>query len=279
MLLTTYNQPDLLERSLLGYMRQDCSDFELLIADDGSGPETAALIARFRARSPVPLHHVWQLDSGFRKARAVNLAALRSRADYLIFSDGDCIPSSWFVSEHLRAARAGQYVVGGHVRLSREQTRALNAQDIEQGRFEKLCSLPQRLELLWTHAKSLGYIAAGKRRKPKFYGLNFSVDRASFERVNGLDMTFENCGREDSDLRNRMQMAGVRARSLWSRPGVFHQHHPAHVTRLGWAEAPHYYNRRYLRADAAQGLRELRAEQSTEEKSQGCGELSPISST
>jgi glycosyltransferase involved in cell wall biosynthesis len=257
-ILTTYNQPELLERTLLGYARQDSRDFELVIADDGSTPATAALIARHMGSFPVPLRHVWQPDDGFRKARAVNLAVLYSRADYLIFSDGDCIPERSFVSEHLRAASPGRYVVGGYLRLSKAQTRALTPEDVRSGRFESLASRLQRISLWFEHAKSLLYIAVRKHRKPHMLGLNFSVDRASFARVNGFDMKFENCGREDSDLRNRMQLAGLGARSLWYRSGVFHQHHPAHKSRLIWREVAEYYNRPDLKAEAPCGLRELR---------------------
>jgi glycosyltransferase involved in cell wall biosynthesis len=259
-IITTYNQPQALERTLLGYARQSVRDFEVVIADDGSGPQTAALIARYAGVLPMPLIHVWQPDQGFRKARAVNLAVLRSHADYLIFSDGDCIPEQRFVSDHVAARQPGVYVVGGHVRLTEEQTKTLTNEDVRSGRFEALISRGQRAGLRWTHAKSLAYIALRKRRKPKFYGLNFSVDRTSFARVNGFDTTFENCGREDSDLRNRMQIAGMGARSLWYRPGVYHQFHPPHTARLEWREVATYYNREGMKAEAPHGLRELQVE-------------------
>ena len=259
-IITTYNQPEMLERTLLGYARQDTCEFELVIADDGSTPATASLIARYMGILAVPIRHVWQPDDGFRKARAVNLAVLYSRADYLVFSDGDCIPERRFVSEHLRVAGPGRYVVGGHVRLSKPQTLALTLDDVRSGRFESLATPAQRLALRCTHAKSVFYVAVGKRRRPRFLGLNFSVDRASFLRVNGFDTTFQNCGREDSDLRNRMQIAGIGARSLWYRPGVYHQYHPPHRSRLGWREVAAYVNRPDLRAEAPCGLRELETE-------------------
>lgn len=260
LILSTYNSPDLLERSLLGYARQECRDFEIVIADDGSNPETRHLIERHRAQLGTPIVHVWQRDQGFRKARAANLAALFSRAPYLIFSDGDCIPHRLFVSEHLAAGQDGGYVVGGFVRLTREQTQGLTRDDVVSGRFEELAGPRQRMSLRWIHAKSVAHIALQKLRKPKLYGLNFSVDRASFFRLNGFDMTFENCSREDCDLRNRMQLAGLRARSLWHRVGVYHQDHPPHVGRLGWTEGYAYYRRNDRNEVTSNGLRELQAE-------------------
>ena len=259
-ILTTYNHPTLLEYALLGYARQTAQDFELIVADDGSGPETRAVIERLRPSLPYHLGHVWQPDTGFHKARAVNLAVLASRGAYLVFSDGDCIPAATFLESHLRAARPRRYVVGGFVRLSQAQSESIDADAVAAGVYERWVSVAQRLELIATHAKSLAYILANKRRKPKFYGLNFSVSRTDFYAVNGFDNTYHNCGREDSDLRNRMQLLGLRATSLWHRSGVFHQHHVPHHSRQGWRGVVEYYDRKDLAPESPAGLRELAAE-------------------
>jgi glycosyltransferase involved in cell wall biosynthesis len=259
-ILSTYNQPRVLDLALHGYARQSTRDFEILIGDDGSGPETAELIEKHAKELPVPLIHVWQPDAGFQKAKAVNRAVLRSRGEWLIFSDGDCIPSRTFVEEHLAAARPGTFVVGGHIRLSAEETDALTPEQVESGVFEEFGSAWERANLRLMHVKSLFYIAIRKRRKPKFYGLNFSLSREDFFAVNGYDSTYKNIAKEDSDLRNRMQLAGYRPVSLWHRARVYHQHHPPHNTRRLWREGVAYYNRKDLRPEAPDGLRELARE-------------------
>lgn len=258
--LSTYNQPHALDLALHGYARQSTQDFEIVIGDDGSGSETAEVIARHQRSLPVSLVHAWQPNQGFRKAKAMNRAALKSRGAWLIFSDGDCIPSRTFVEEHLAGAREGHYIVGGHLRLSASDTSALTVDDVLSGRFERLGTPLERANLWLTHWKSLVYIALRKRRKPKFYGLNHSLSRDTFFGVNGLDSTYSGSAKEDSDLRNRLQLAGVRPISLWHRARVYHQHHPAHRTRLAWREAAAYYNRKNLRPEAPDGLRELAAE-------------------
>lgn len=264
--ITTYNQPRLLDLTLHAYARQSTRDFELLIADDGSGPETRELIERHRRSFPVRLEQVWQPDEGFLKSKAVNRAVLTSRGDYLVFSDGDCIPSRGFVEEHLAARRPGTYIVGGHIRLSPEYTRDLTAEEVLAGSVDRAGTRRQRLELWSVHLRSLAYIALRKRRKPKFYGLNFSVDRESFVRVNGFDQTYRDCGREDSDLRNRMQIAGIRACSLWHRARVFHLHHASHGARGLGRRIAEYYNRPDLRSEAPVGLRELEIEIGSEQR-------------
>jgi glycosyltransferase involved in cell wall biosynthesis len=259
-ILSTYNQPRLLDLALASYARQSCVDFELLVADDGSGPETGAVIERHARGFPVRLERVWQPDDGFRKALACNRAVLESRGALLVFSDGDCLASRTFVEQHLAAGGPNRFAVGGHIRLSPEYTERLTLDDVRSGAFERAGSLAERLGLWATHAKSLGYIAVGKPRKPKLYGMNFAVDRESFYRVNGYDNAFAGSAKEDSDLRNRLRLAGVRPTSLWHRARVFHQHHGPNMGRVAWKEAEAYYNRADLQPVAASGLREVAGE-------------------
>lgn len=266
-IVTTYDQPRHLERALCGFARQSSFDFELILADDGSGPETRACIERFAPDFPVPIHHVWQPDEGFRKALVCNRAVLHSRGSHLVFSDGDCVPSRTFVEEHLAAARPNAFVVGGHVRLSRERTASISPEDVRRGRLDAMRFPREEIGLHWEQAKNLLYVALDKPRKPKLYGLNFSVDRASFERVNGFDATFAGSGKDDSDLRNRMRLAGVRGVSLWHRARVFHLWHPPVPSRTVWAEAKAYYDRPDLVAEAPNGLRELAREIGRERES------------
>jgi glycosyltransferase involved in cell wall biosynthesis len=92
--LSTYERPRDLALVLAGYALQDDPDFEVVVADDGSGPETAAVIAD-AARSGPPVRRVWHPDRGFRKTESLNRAIATCRSDYLSFSDGDCIPRPW----------------------------------------------------------------------------------------------------------------------------------------------------------------------------------------
>ena len=91
-IVTTYNRPDTLAAVLDGYCEQDASGFELIVADDGSRNDTRRLIDAYAARAPFALTHVWQEDRGFRAGAARNRALARTGADYVIFSDGDCVP-------------------------------------------------------------------------------------------------------------------------------------------------------------------------------------------
>ena len=45
-IMSTYNSPVSLRKSMLGYVAQEDRDFELLIADDGSDGCTAEILAK-----------------------------------------------------------------------------------------------------------------------------------------------------------------------------------------------------------------------------------------
>ena len=64
--VATYNRPDALAAVLRSLGKQDDRQFEIVVADDGSRPDTGDVVKRAQATLPVPLSHVWQEDTGFR---------------------------------------------------------------------------------------------------------------------------------------------------------------------------------------------------------------------
>ena len=66
-IISTYNSPVWLEKVLWGYTCQLLKDFEIIIADDGSGEETANVIRSFQENSSLHIHHFWQEDKGYRR--------------------------------------------------------------------------------------------------------------------------------------------------------------------------------------------------------------------
>ena len=105
-IISTYNQPQWLEKVVWGYAAQTHRDFELLIADDGSTPETGRTVERLRLESGLAIRHVWHEDHGFRKCAILNHAILDANADYLVFTDGDCIPRRDFLTQHAQFGEA-----------------------------------------------------------------------------------------------------------------------------------------------------------------------------
>src|SRR5580704_10154001 len=101
-IVSTYNGPEALRLCLQSLILQKDRDFEIVVADDGSGVATRDTIARFADETAVPVLHVWHEDRGFRLAAIRNRAIAASSGDYLLFLDGDCIVLPDFVRVHRR---------------------------------------------------------------------------------------------------------------------------------------------------------------------------------
>jgi glycosyltransferase involved in cell wall biosynthesis len=129
-IITTYNAEDWLRKVLLGFSVQTETDFEMVIADDGSTPKTKELIAGFFSKFKHPIVHVWQEDDGFQKSKILNKAILKTNSDYLLFTDGDCIPRKDFVAVHLKFKEEGYFLSGGYFKLPMPISQAISEDDI-----------------------------------------------------------------------------------------------------------------------------------------------------
>ena len=237
-IVTTYNRPDALAAVLDGYLAQADQNFELVIADDGSTDATRALIANYQSRSPFDIRHVWQEDQGFRAAAIRNRALAATESDYIIFTDGDCIPLATFIARHRQLAEPGYFLAGNRVLLSESFTQKVLQEKLPvygwgmgrwisawvQGhinRLQPLLHLPD-------------FIALRKRAPRKWQGVktcNLSAWRTDLLNINGLDETYCGWGLEDSDLVVRLIRSGVRHKSArFAAPvlHLWHQENPRH---------------------------------------------------
>ncbi|MEC5398168.1 glycosyltransferase [Uliginosibacterium sp. H1] len=217
--VTTYNRPDALGAVLDALARQqDAGGFEVLVADDGSGAETRALIARFQQRFPVALHHVWQEDDGFRAAAARNAAVARSRGRYLLFLDGDCVPLPDFCARHRRLMEPGWCVAGNRILLAEAFTRQLLASerpadvvDWDLAAWQAATARGDANKATALRRWSLGPLRKlGARRWQRVRTCNLGVWRQDFLAVDGFDESFTGWGYEDSDFAVRLMRHGVR---------------------------------------------------------------------
>ncbi len=219
--VATYDQPAELALVLAALAAQTDPAFDVWLADDGSDPPALRAAEALRPELPYALDGVWQPDEGFRKMRAQNLAALRSRAELLLFLDGDCVPYRNWVEVYRGAARPGEFLVGGYVFLDAEATRALTPESVRRGAHEARLDARTWWRLHSAHWRNRLY-AGWRANRPRIRGGNFGVARDLFERVDGFDESFAGYGKEDSELRNRMRRAGARGISLWSRALLCH---------------------------------------------------------
>ena len=227
--VTTFNNPYGLRLVLAGLRRQTIRDFELLVADDGSGPETASIVAEFAAATPFPVRHVWHPDEGFRKCTISNKAILQAQGDYLIFFDGDCIPARNCLEIHLWAARRDSYLAGGAVYLSRRLSDRLTPDAVSSGRLDRIglwwAHVNKKRRLLVRHIPVVRNLMNRRvPREPSWRGGNSSAWAEHMRAIGGFDERFT-YGFEDADFGHRLQASGVHGRSIRYSNPVMHVEH------------------------------------------------------
>jgi glycosyltransferase involved in cell wall biosynthesis len=230
-IISTYNSPIALEKVLWGYTAQTFRQFELIIADDGSGAPTRRVIEQFQGEG-MPINHVWHPDRGFRKCTILNRAIASTDAEYLIFSDGDCIPRNDFVSTHVALREPGRFLSGGTVYLPSHLTQRIDIRDVMAGRAT---------DLPWLRENGLGQAFRGRTRlgrhprlqglwdrltltQPTLNGHNTSAWRSDIIAANGFDERM-GYGGLDRELGERLENADVRGKQVRHRAVCVHLFH------------------------------------------------------
>ena len=219
-IVATFDQPRWLALALRAWSAQSVRPAQVIVADDGSGGETRAVLEAAGA-----VHVRIERDGvRFGKCSAVNAAVRRARelgCDLLLFTDGDCLPARDLLERHLREARPGRFLAGGVVRLSRAQSEALTPADVERFSFERLPGDKRVYALPRPLGRALDLL--NPRRTP-FKGGNSSAWLEDIVRVNGYDERF-GWGSEDKELGTRLEHAGIRGYSIRYSAPVFHLWH------------------------------------------------------
>lgn len=244
LIITTYNQPDVLDFVLETAFRQRVAPNEIIVADDGSGEETERVIRKAAEKSPVPLKHVWQPDKGFRLNHSRNNAIAVAESEYLILIDGDCFLGEWFVHDHLRFARRGRFVAGTRANIKKElREKILQTRDPRVGFFTRGTSKKFNLIRSFALATLQSRHTSPKPGKnpeplewrPSVAGANLAFFRTDAERVNGFNELFTRHGKDDLEFCARLTRSGVR-RFKMRHYGV--DYHFSHEERHN-GESPH----------------------------------------
>lgn len=265
LVVAVYNAARYLEFIIAALRRQTMRGFEVIIADDGSGPEIGELIERKRGEEFFPLRHLWQEDKGFRKNVMLNRAIASAETDYLVFIDGDCVPHRKFLQDHRDNRQPDSVLCGRRVNFSRQITSRLTLEDTASGAIERLSP---RLLLDGLLARSSNLEDAVRIENPlirrvlhgnraRILGCNFSVERHLLEAINGFDEDYRAPGLgEDTDVAFRLGLLGTRFVTLRYLAVLYHLYHSP--TSVGTDNLRIY--ERVVRADnpvCAHGLRTI----------------------
>jgi glycosyltransferase involved in cell wall biosynthesis len=206
--ISTFNQPDYLARVLAAVGRQVLQPAEVLLADDGSGPETRRLFAEWAAQRDQPAKHAWQKHEGFRKSCVLNEAIAMAQSDYVVFLDGDTVPHPRFIADHRAMATQGCFVQGHRALVGERAAAQFGRGSFATDRRRALVSFQLNAfanAFRWPFARrNFGTGLRGIR------GCNFAAWRADLLQVNGFNEAFTGWGREDAELAARLMNAGIR---------------------------------------------------------------------
>lgn len=229
--VSTYNAEKWLEKVLIGYSVQTYRDFELIIADDGSRPATRELIEQYAAHYPVPVRHLWHEDQGYRRQEILNVAIMEARNEYIIMTDGDCIPRKDFVEVHARYAQRGRFLSGGYCKLNMEASTAIAPEDITSGRcfdvkwlkrFGKV-GFSQTLKLR-ADATLASVLDTVTPTNPSFNNCNSSAFRDDMIAINGYDERMK-YGGPDREFGERLENKGIRGLQIRHKAICLHLDH------------------------------------------------------
>lgn len=265
-IVSTFDRPDALAAVLRGLAAQCDMRFEIIVGDDGSGPETARCIGNARDDLSIPVRHVWHANSGFRVAEIRNRAVTQAQGAYLILLDGDCIPRAHFVERHRRLAERGWVVSGSRVLLSRKATEQILSDEIAVETWPAARWLHERLTRRTNRLLPLVGLPDGRWRKVRagdwrpVRSCNLAMWRDDLMRLDGFDSSYTGWGLEDSDLAIRALRAGLRHKSGRFATAVIHLWHPKGSADVGDANGDRF-ERLILsnRIKAERGLSHIRA--------------------
>jgi glycosyltransferase involved in cell wall biosynthesis len=225
-LVSTYNWPEALESILLSILRQSTLPDEILVADDGSGKETVAVINKYKRILNIPIKYVWHEDKGFRKTTILNKAMKQAESDYIIQIDGDIILHPNFIEDHAKHAREKSFVQGCRAILDEQMTRQVISKNrfgfsfLSRGIRNRLNAI--RLPLFSP------LIKADPQVSRNIKACNIAFWRADYIAVNGYDNHFQGWGWEDDEFAARLIHSGVLKRRLKLAAVCYHLNHGHH---------------------------------------------------
>ena len=200
-IIPVFNRPDEVDELLQSLTAQTFRDFEVIVVEDGSTLPCREVVARYAGALNV--HYFCKPNSGPGQTR--NYGAERSRGEYLIILDSDCILPPGYLSaveQELRRCPADAF--GGPDRAHASFT-----------------PLQKAINYSMTSFFTTGGIRGGRKKMDKFYprSFNMGIRREVYRALGGFSaMRFG----EDIDLSIRIFQGGYACR-LFPEAWVWHK--------------------------------------------------------
>ena len=223
LIVSTFNQVESLGKAFAGFRRQTRLPDEILVADDGSDAPTRDLINAFAGDISVPVRHIWQPHEGFRKTIILNQTLAKATGDYLVFTDGDCVPHPRFIEDHAALAEKNFWVQGRRCFVQEKYVTDFSADMIPAFGWMATGKINGAAKgVRWPFA-----IIRRDTRQRGIIGCNMAFWRDDLVAVNGYDEDYVGWGTgEDSDVGTRLYHLGRQRKFVYGRAITFHLNHP-----------------------------------------------------
>ncbi len=198
-----YNRPDEVDELLDSLSRQQETDFEVLIVEDGSQVPCQQVVEKYKGKI-AKLRYYTKENSGPSDTR--NFAASKAEGKYLIFLDSDCVLPEGYMKAVTQE-------------LAQSQADCFGGPDSAHPSFSPV---QKAINYAMTSFFTTGGIRGGKKKLDKFYPRSFNMGiRADvFRKVEGFNtkMRFG----EDIDFSTRVIKGGYKTR-LFPTAWVWHK--------------------------------------------------------
>lgn len=249
LIVAVYKDIEALRLILKSLEYQTYKNFEVVVAEDGESQEMARCIEAAKEEFDFEILHTTQEDEGVRKSRSQNNAIRASCGEYLIFIDGDCLPYSHFIENHLLLSAEKNIVTGRRVNVGPKYSQMLRERVIESLYLEK--NFMRKYFDIKEDAKEERHSEEGFEIKPKgiihtlmkklrkkefpLLGCNMSFYKKAMLDINGFDEGLGNSAMaSDTDLEWRFKGLGYSIVSARYIANEFHLYHK---------RSPHDYDR------------------------------------
>jgi len=229
--ISTYNAEEWLEKVLIGYSNQTYKNFDIIIADDGSRASTKELINRYAKDFPVKITHLWHEDLGYRRQEILNVAIVKAQNEFIIMTDGDCIPRADFVEVHAREAEKGTFLSGGYCKLPMKTSKAITKEDILTKACFDVSWLKKHEKLAFSNFLKLSvnsfwakFFDVISPTNASFNNCNSSGFKEDMIAINGYDERMK-YGGPDREFGERLENYGVKGKQIRHKAIVLHLDH------------------------------------------------------
>lgn len=236
LIVAVYKDLESLQLIVDSMRKQTYQNFELVVAEDNNAPRIKEYVASIK---DFEVKHTFQADEGIQKMRSLNNAILASTGEYLVFIDGDCIPYTTFLEEHVKHAQEGFVVSGRRANLGPKFSAKIRAGELLFDVLEKNYFWYYPLvayDCREGHAEagfsfsSDGFIyqnfIASRKSSLNILGCNYSCFKKDMVAINGYDESYgQTAVGDDTDVQWRFEAMGLKLKSCKYAANVFHLDH------------------------------------------------------